>query len=78
MPSDTTRAAIVRGLYNAAGMFLVTFLVTLSQVPDTRSAAIVGGIAALGALGFRAGGEGAYDTYRQRHGLTEPGDVRSK
>lgn len=66
--------AILRGAYTALGTGGMTFLVTYAAVDDLRGAIVAGGIAALGALGFRAG-EGRYDAKRQAAGDVKPGDV---
>lgn len=67
-------AAIVRGAYNAIGTGAVTFLVLWASV-GLKAACIAGGIAALGALGFRGGGEGAVDSRRAAANEVKPSDV---
>ena len=66
--------AILRGAYAAIGTGLMTALVTYAAVDDARGAIVAGGIAALGALGFRAG-EGRYDAGRQARGDVRASDV---
>lgn len=75
MLNPTERAALVRGLYNALGTFLVTFLTAYATTDDVRASAITGAIAALGVLGFRAGAEGMYDSHRAKTGNVKPSDV---
>jgi hypothetical protein len=67
-------AAILRGVYNAVGTGAVTFLVLWASV-GLKAACIAGGIAALGALGFRGGGEGYVDAGRAAANDVKPSDV---
>lgn len=62
--------AIIRGAYMAAGTFALSFL-SLWMVVGVQAAATAGGIAALGALGFRSL-EGAHDA---RSGAQRAADV---
>jgi hypothetical protein len=71
----TERAAILRGLYQAFGMFVVTFLTSWELSDDLKHAVIMAGIAACTVLGFRAGGEGLYDSLRDKGGHVQPSDV---
>lgn len=71
----TEQAAIIRGLYNAIGTFGITLLSSYMVFGEWESSAVVAGIAAFGALGFRAGAEGMYDSLRQKGGHTTPADV---
>jgi len=71
----TEKAALIRGLYNALGTFLVTFLTAYATTDDVRASAITGAITALGVLGFRGGAEGLYDSHRQKTGAVTPADV---
>jgi hypothetical protein len=73
--NGTLSTAILRGAYNAIGTGAFTFLVMWGAV-SLKAAAIAGGIAALGALGFRSGGEGVYDMRRQLAGEVKPSDVQ--
>ncbi len=67
--------AIVRGLYNALGAGGVALLTTYQVTHRWEDALIVGGITALGALGFRGGAEGLYDSGRDKAGKVSAGDV---
>ena len=73
--TPTERAALVRGLYNALGMFGATFLTTYLTTDVLRDALIVAGIAFFASLGFRAGAEGVYDSNRAKAGDVRPADV---
>lgn len=68
--------ALLRGLYNAVGAGLVSFLMTYQVTRDWRDAGVVGAITALGALGFRGGFEGSLDSQRQKNGDVKPSDVQ--
>lgn len=72
---EVLQSALVRGLYNALGVAFVTFLVIYGPTDDLRLALISAGVAGLGALGFRAGGEGGYDAHRAAVGRIQRGDV---
>lgn len=72
--SSPFSTALLRGAYTAFGTGGMTFLVTYAAVDDLRGAIVAGGIAALGALGFRAG-EGAADQRRQNRGDVKASDV---
>ena len=67
--------ALLRGLYQAIGAFALVFLSTWATTDEIKAPVIAGGIAALSALGFRAGVEGAYDAKRAARGDVRPGDV---
>lgn len=67
--------AILRGLYTALGTGAITFLITWASVDEIKGPIIAGAVAALTALGFRAGGEGLYDTKRAARHDVRPGDV---
>jgi len=73
--SATERAALVRGLYNAAGTFIATFLTSYITTDVLRDSLLIAAIAAAGVLGFRAGAEGAYDSLRDKNGNVQPSDV---
>lgn len=73
--SATERAAIIRGAYTAVGIFVATFLSVYLQTDDLKVSTISGGIAAAGALGFRGGVEGIYDSHRDKTGAVKPSDV---
>lgn len=75
--NPTEKTAIIRGLYNAAMTFGVTFVTTYLTTDVVSDAALIGGIAAFGVLGFRAGAEGAYDSLRQKNGNVQPSDVNA-
>lgn len=61
---DPMTIAVIRGAYTAIGAGALAFLTSLSVGTDARGALIVGGISALGALGFRGGVEGFVDQKR--------------
>ena len=67
--------AFLRGFYGAALGFAGTFLMTYGQTDDMKSSLIVAGTAACIALGWRAGGEGAFDNKRNNAGDTRASDV---
>lgn len=67
--------AVLRGLYNALCTGAVAFLTCYATTDDVKASLIVGGIAALGALGFRGGVEGGLDALRDARGQVLPGDV---
>lgn len=71
----TEQAAIIRGLYNAVGTFGITILSAYMVFGVWENSAVVAGIAAFGALGFRAGAEGMYDSLRQKGGHVSSADV---
>lgn len=71
----TERAAVIRGAYNAVGTFVATFLSSYLISDIVRDSVIVAAIAAFGVLGFRAGAEGMYDSFRDKNGKVRPGDV---
>jgi hypothetical protein len=71
----TMGTAVLRGLYNAAGTGAAAFLTCYATTHDIETAAIVAGITALGALGFRSGIEGVADAIRDARGRVLPGDV---
>jgi len=73
--NPTEQTAIKRGIYNGLMTFGVTFLTTYLVTDVWSEAGIIAGIAAFGVLGFRAGGEGLYDTMRQNNGNVQPSDV---
>lgn len=71
----TEKAALIRGLYNALMTFGVTFFTSYLTTDVMRDSLIIAAIAAFGVLGFRAGGEGVYDSHRQKTGAVTPADV---
>lgn len=71
----TERSALIRGVYNAAMTFGVTFFTSYLTTDVPRDSLIIAAIAAFGVLGFRAGGEGAYDSMRDKSGNVQPSDV---
>jgi hypothetical protein len=71
----TMGTAVLRGLYNAVGTGAAAFLTCYATTDDAKTAAIVAGITALGALGFRGGIEGAADAIRDARCDVRPGDV---
>ncbi len=73
--TQTEKAAILRGIYNALGMFGATFLTTMLTTDSLRDAFIIAGIAFFASLGFRAGVEGGYDSARDKRGDVKPADV---
>ena len=73
---STLGTAILRGLYLAIGTGLLSGLITYSTTDDAKAAIITGLITALGALGFRGGGEGMYDASRQKAGDVKASDVQ--
>jgi uncharacterized membrane protein YebE (DUF533 family) len=66
--------ALLRGTYWALGSGALIFLTTYGTTDELKASLISGGIAALGALGFR-GAEGKYDARRQASGNVKPSDV---
>lgn len=85
MPQATMWSAFVRGLASAAlafaGSAYAAFLSldSVAGVPDGEvyKGAILAGIGgALAAFGWRAGGEGGYDAWRQKQGGVTPADVQ--
>ncbi len=71
----TTMTVVARAVYNALGAGAVALLTTYSVTDSWNEAAIVAGITALGALGFRGAGEGIPDIMRDSKGKVLPGDV---
>lgn len=67
--------ALLRGCYQAIGSFALVFLSTWATTDELKAPVIAGGIAALSALGFRAGVEGVADQRRQARGDVRPSDV---
>ena len=65
----------MRGVYNALGAGAAAFLTCYATTDDVKAAAIVAGITALGALGFRGVIEGVADANRDARGDVLPGDV---
>ena len=84
--SSTTGTAVLRGIYNFIGTSLAAALSTyiatgavidsVSRSDKIESAAIIGLISGLAALGFRSGVEGSYDAARQRDGDVKTSDVQ--
>jgi small basic protein len=73
---STFTTAIIRGLYVAIVTGLIAGLTVYQQTDDEKEAAIVGILAALGALGVRGGLEGFYDSTRQAAGDVKASDVQ--
>lgn len=75
-PKTPFQAAVIRGVYLAAGTGFLTFLLTYQSTQyDARASIVAGCIAGLSALGFRAMGEGMYDQRRADLGLARSSDV---
>ena len=71
----TEKAAFIRGLYNAAMTFGVTFFTSYLTTDVADESLLIAAIAAFGVLGFRAGAEGLYDSARQKAGSVTSADV---
>ena len=67
--------AILRGLYQALGSGAAVFLITWATTDELKGPLIAGGVAALAALGFRGGVEGAFDQKRNNAGDVRQSDV---
>jgi len=67
--------AVLRGVYQALGAFLVAFLPAYAVTDDLKGPLISGALAALWALGFRAGVEGGFDSSRASNNDIRDSDV---
>lgn len=62
--ASTFGTALLRGIYLAIGSGVLTALLVWATTDEWKPVIIAGGVSALTALGFRAGGEGIYDARR--------------
>lgn len=67
--------AMLRALYQAIGQAALVGLLTWATTDETKTIVVASGVAALTALGFRGGIEGAFDANRARHNDVRDSDV---